>query len=259
MSSLKGTVVATVVVAKGVPPAILLCHTPFNRDRRVLFFWIALLHLMAAVMGHGGDNGDEPPHPFGGVVPPRRRGAAVNNKMHKLYKANSERPLKIVFDINTNMPIGEVYECFIRETWFDFGLIANHPMTSTYWASLNNRICARYRGCTNIAKNRLIDFAADVEVAMAQVPTGIGSAGNKEFRKKQNALVAEVALHTHHIADSGGETLLIGSQYLRRSWDVDVNAFLQNPIFVTAIGDIIRSFKNQVNNDGEDEDEDEET
>ena len=30
------------------------------------FFWIALLHLMAAVMGHGGDGGDEPPHPFGG-------------------------------------------------------------------------------------------------------------------------------------------------------------------------------------------------
>ncbi|CAI9289902.1 unnamed protein product [Lactuca saligna] len=42
--------------------------------------------------------------------------------------------------------------------------------------------------------------------------------------------------------------------------DVDVNAFLQNPTFVMAIGDIIRSFKNQVNaknNDGEDDGEDE--
>ncbi|CAI9276405.1 unnamed protein product [Lactuca saligna] len=42
--------------------------------------------------------------------------------------------------------------------------------------------------------------------------------------------------------------------------DVDVNAFLQNPTFVTAIGDIIRSFKTQVyeeNNDGEDGGEDE--
>ncbi|CAI9298194.1 unnamed protein product [Lactuca saligna] len=31
-----------------------------------VIFWIALLHLMATVMGHGRDGGDEPPHPFGG-------------------------------------------------------------------------------------------------------------------------------------------------------------------------------------------------
>ncbi|XP_052619991.1 uncharacterized protein LOC111899573 [Lactuca sativa] len=265
---------------------------------------------MAAVMGHGGDGGDEPPHPFGGgfgdhqndVVPPKRRGMAVNKKMHKLYKANGERPLKIVFDVNTNMPIGEVYECFIREVgsymwrdigfdkdtwtevseaervgmlqylsrWFDFDAIINHPMASTYWASLNNWICARYRGRKNIAKNRFDDFAGNVEAARAQAPRGMDqqrwnaaidhfltekhqkrSAGNKECRKMQvvknrggtcnygcacfkknlnrlevfhrahvnkigefvdplveeqyNALVAEVALQTHHIADSGGD------------------------------------------------------
>ncbi|CAH1440098.1 unnamed protein product [Lactuca virosa] len=42
---------------------------------------------MAAVMGQGGDGGDEPPHPFGGgfgdhqndVVPPRRRGMATHH------------------------------------------------------------------------------------------------------------------------------------------------------------------------------------
>ncbi|CAI9294086.1 unnamed protein product [Lactuca saligna] len=202
---------------------------------------------MAVVMGHGGDGGDEPPHPFGGgfgddqndVVPPKRRGMAVNKKMHKLYKANGEQPLKIVFDVNTNMPIGEVYECFIREVgsymwrdigfdkdtwterWFDFDAITNHPMVSTYWVSLNNRICARYRGHKNIAKNRFDDFAGNVEAARAQAPRGMD----------------------------------------QQRWnDVDVNAFLQNPGFVTAIGDINRFFKNQVNeenNDGEDGEEDE--
>ena len=58
-------------------------------------------------------------------MPPKRTDTAVNKKMHKLYKANGERPLKIVFDVNTNMPIGEVYECFIREVgsymWRDIG------------------------------------------------------------------------------------------------------------------------------------------
>ncbi|CAI9300840.1 unnamed protein product [Lactuca saligna] len=116
------------------------------------------------------------------------------------------------------------------------------------------------------------------------------SAGNKECRKKQNlnrlevfhrayvnkigefvdplveeqynALVAEVSLQTHHIADSGGDPdtidwITIFEKVLRTRWghDVDVNAFPQNPTFVTAIEDIIRSFKNQVNeenNDGED-------
>ncbi|CAI9288825.1 unnamed protein product [Lactuca saligna] len=39
-------------------------------------------------------------------------------------------------------------------TWFDFRAITNHPMASTYWASLNNQICARYRGRKNNAKNR---------------------------------------------------------------------------------------------------------
>ncbi|CAI9260027.1 unnamed protein product [Lactuca saligna] len=42
--------------------------------------------------------------------------------------------------------------------------------------------------------------------------------------------------------------------------DVDVNAFLQNPAFVTALGDIIRSFSKQVdnatNNDEENDDGD---
>ncbi|CAI9295807.1 unnamed protein product [Lactuca saligna] len=88
---------------------------------------------MVAVMSHGGDGGDEPPHPFGGsfgdhqndVVPLKRRGMAVNKKMHKLFKANGERPLKIEFNVNINMSIGEVYECFIGEVgsdmWRDIG------------------------------------------------------------------------------------------------------------------------------------------
>ncbi|CAI9297471.1 unnamed protein product [Lactuca saligna] len=260
------------------------------------FLWIALLHLMVAVMGHESDGGDEPPHPFGGgfddhqndVVPPRRRDMVVNKQMHKLFKVNGEWPLKIVFDINTNMSIGEVYECFIRDvgsymwwdiafdkdtwtnvfeaerTWFDFGAITNHPMAPTYWASLNNRIW-------------------DVEALRAQAHTG-------EFvdplvEDQYNVLVAEVALQTHHIADSGGDLDTIDwiaifekvlgtrkgrvrgigpkassaagtsapsqwqSQAPQPTQDVDVNAFLQNPTFVTVIGDIIRSFKNKVNNE----------
>ncbi|CAH1449771.1 unnamed protein product [Lactuca virosa] len=70
---------------------------------------------MAVVMGHGGDGGDEPPHPFGGdfgvhqidAIPPRRRGMAVNKKMHRLYEANGRQPLKIIFDRNTFVPIGD--------------------------------------------------------------------------------------------------------------------------------------------------------
>ncbi|XP_042753682.1 uncharacterized protein LOC111908380 isoform X2 [Lactuca sativa] len=154
--------------------------------------------------------------------------------------------------------------------WFDFDAITNHPMAPTYWASLNNRICTRYRGHKNIAKNRLTDFAGDVDVTRARAPMGMDqqhwnatinhfltekhqkrSAANQECRKKQvvknrggtcnygsvcfkknlnrlevfhrahvnkkgefvdplvgeqyNALVAEVALQTHHIADSGGD------------------------------------------------------
>ncbi|CAI9276849.1 unnamed protein product [Lactuca saligna] len=66
------------------------------------------------------------------------------------------------------------------------------------------------------------------------------------------------------IADSGGDPdiidwITIFEKVLgtRRRHDVDVNVFLQNPTFVTTIRDIIRSFKNQVNeenNIGEDED-----
>ncbi|CAI9282487.1 unnamed protein product [Lactuca saligna] len=195
------------------------------------FCWIALLHLMADVMGHGGDGGDEPPHPFDGgfgdhqndVVPPKRRGMAVNKKMHKLYKANGERSLKIVFDVNTNMPIGEVYECFIREVgsymwqdisfdkdtwtkayeaervgmlqylsrWFDFDAITNHPMASTYWAPLNNRICVQYR-------DRKI-----LKTIVLMILQGMWR--QQGLKPLWNALVAEFALQTHHIANSGGD------------------------------------------------------
>ncbi|KAL7604002.1 hypothetical protein Lser_V15G14605 [Lactuca serriola] len=136
----------------------------------------------------------------------------------------------------TRTMIGEVYECFIWEVgsymwrnisfdkdtwtdvfeaervgmlqfllrWFDFDAITNHHMAPTCWASLNNRICARYRGRKNIANNRLIDFAGDVKAARAQAPTGMDrqrwnvaidhfliekhqkrSAGNRECQKKQ--------------------------------------------------------------------------
>ncbi|KAL7603049.1 hypothetical protein Lser_V15G18904 [Lactuca serriola] len=139
-------------------------------------------------------------------------------------------------------------------TFFNMKAITNHPMAPTYWASLNNLICARYRGCKNIVKDRLIDFVGDVEAPRAQAPTGMDrqrwnatidhfliekhqkrSAGNKECQKKQvvknrggtciygsacfkkefvdplvedqyNTLVAEVALQTHHIVKSGGDS-----------------------------------------------------
>ncbi|CAI9298486.1 unnamed protein product [Lactuca saligna] len=193
--------------------------------------------------------------------------------MHKLYKANGERPLKIVFGVNTNMPIGEMYECFIREVgshkwrdigfhkdtwtevskaerigmlqyllrWFDFDAITNHPMASTYWASLNNQICARYRGRKNIAKNRFDDFAGNVEAARVQAPRGMD-------QQRWNAAIDNFLTEKH-------EKRSAGNKEFRKKQDVNVNTFLQNPAFVTAIGDIIRSFKNQVNeenNDGED-------
>ncbi|CAI9279495.1 unnamed protein product [Lactuca saligna] len=67
--------------------------------------------------------------------------------------------------------------------------------------------------------------------------------------------------YTQHVIDSGGDpdsidwiTMFEKLLYARRGNDVDVNASLQNPTFVTTIGDIICSFKNQVNNHGEDED-----
>ncbi|CAH1432458.1 unnamed protein product [Lactuca virosa] len=71
-------------------------------------------------MGHEGDGGDEPPHPFGGdfgvhqidAVPPRRRGMTVNKKMHRLYEANGRQPLKIIFDKNTFVPIGVLVYTF---------------------------------------------------------------------------------------------------------------------------------------------------
>ncbi|CAI9273588.1 unnamed protein product [Lactuca saligna] len=106
-------------------------------------------------------------------------------------------------------------------SWFDFSAITNDPMATTYWALRNNR----------------------------------------------NAVVAEVVLQTHHIADSGGDPdnidwIAIFENVLgtRRRHDVDVNTFIQNPTFVTTIGDIIHSFKNQVNeenNDAKDDGEDE--
>ncbi|CAI9270101.1 unnamed protein product [Lactuca saligna] len=86
---------------------------------------------MVVVMGHGGDGGDEPSHPFSGnfgvhqidVVPHRRRGVAVNKKMCRLYETNSRWPLKIIFDRNTFVSIGDVYKCFIPEVgsyiWHD--------------------------------------------------------------------------------------------------------------------------------------------
>ncbi|CAI9282197.1 unnamed protein product [Lactuca saligna] len=101
----------------------------------------------------------------------------------------------------------------------------------------------------------------------------------------QNALVAEVALKTQHIIDFGGDLNSIDwialfeevlgarrghvrgigpkpsiagrsaptqchsqSQTPQPTQDVDVNAFLQNPTFVTTLGDINRSFSKQVDN-----------
>ncbi|CAI9260610.1 unnamed protein product [Lactuca saligna] len=178
-------------------------------------------------------------------------------------------------------------------TWFDFGAITNDPMPPVYWASLNNQICMRYRGRKNIAKTRLTGFEGDVEATRAQAHVGMDlhrwsdaidhfltekhkkrSAGNKECRKKQVVKNhGGTYQYTHHITDSSGDTDTIdwitilekvldtqrghvrdiGPKHFS-SADVNVNAFLQNPAFVTAIGNIIRSFKNQVNNDEDDAD-----
>ncbi|CAI9296466.1 unnamed protein product [Lactuca saligna] len=109
--------------------------------------------------------------------------------MHKLFATNDNRPLKMVFDINTNMLIGEVYKCFI----WDVGSYMRRDI--------------------GFDKDTWTDVSEAERVGMLQ--------------------------------------------YLS---DVDVNVFLQTPTFVMTIGDIIRSFKNQINdeenNDGEDEDED---
>ncbi|CAI9284944.1 unnamed protein product [Lactuca saligna] len=260
---------------------------------------------MAAMMGHGGDGGDKPPHPFGGdfgvhqidAVPPRRRGMAVNKKMHRLYEANGRQPLKIIFDRNTFVPIGDVYECFIREVgsyiWRDIALDKNT------WKEVPEddrngmfTYLSRYRGRKNIAKSKFIDMLEGAEAARARPPVGMDSTRwsatidhfltdthckrssvNKECRKKQvvknrggtcsyssasfkNNLNKLEVFHRAHV-NKQGEFVdpLVEEQY-----DVDVNAFLQNPVFVTALGDIIRSFSKQVdnatNNDEENDDGD---
>ncbi|CAH1417000.1 unnamed protein product [Lactuca virosa] len=322
------------------------------------FFWVALVHLMAAVMGHGGDGGDEPPHPFGrdfGVhqidaVPPRRRdeetkrrrGMTVNKKMHRLYEANGRQPLKIIFDMNTFVPIGDVYECFIREvgsyiwrdialdkntwkevpgadrngmftylsTYSDFQAISNDPDARILWASLNHRICQRVnKECRKkqVVKNRggtcsygsasFKNNLNKLEVFHRAHVNKQGEFVDPLVEQQYNALVAEVALQTQHIADFGGDPNSIDwialfekvldarrghvrgigpkpsvagtsaptqwhsqSQTPQQTQDVDVNVFLQNPAFVTALGDIIRSFSKQVdnatNNDEENDDGD---
>ncbi|CAI9282837.1 unnamed protein product [Lactuca saligna] len=175
-------------------------------------------------------------------------------------------------------------------TWFDFGAISNDLQTPVYWASLNNRIYTWYRGHKPIAKTRFTDFEGDVEAARAQAPDGMDlqcwsdtidhflidkhkkrSTNNKECRKMQvvknrggtcnygsgcfkNNLNILEAFHRGHVNIQGKFVdLLVEDQY-----DVDINAFLQNLKFVNAIGDILRSFKNQINkeqnNDVEDED-----
>ncbi|CAI9264069.1 unnamed protein product [Lactuca saligna] len=110
--------------------------------------------------------------------------------------AKGKQPMKITFDINTHTPIGEVYECFIREVgsymWRDIAF------DKDTWKEVSEAkrvgmfqylsICARYRGRKHTAKTRFIDFEWDVEGARIQAP-----------------IVVEVALQTHHIADSGGD------------------------------------------------------
>ncbi|CAI9284938.1 unnamed protein product [Lactuca saligna] len=71
--------------------------------------------------------------------------------------------------------------------------------------------------------------------------------------------IAEVAPET----EPGRDQLY---HYLSYGWlcggiieDVDVNTFLEKPTFVMAIGDIILSFKNQVNNEENNDEEDEDT
>ncbi|CAI9264071.1 unnamed protein product [Lactuca saligna] len=79
-----------------------------------------------------------------------------------------------------------------------------------------------------------------------------------------NALVVEVALQTHHIADSGGDAhyinwivifeKVLGARRghvrgIRPKPPSTAGCFSSNPAFVMAIGNIICSFKNQVNNE----------
>ncbi|CAI9282219.1 unnamed protein product [Lactuca saligna] len=240
------------------------------------------------------------------------------------------------------MSIGEVYECFIREvgsymwrdigfdketwndvskaervcmfqylsTWFDFGAITNDPMTTTYWAPLNNQICAQYRGRKNVEKYRLTGSIGDVEAARAQAPTEKHqkrSVGNKKIRKKQvvknregtcsydsacfkknlNRFEAFHRAHVNkkdefvdplvedkygtrrgHVRGIGPKPFSVAGTSTSSQWqsqsqapqptqDVNVKTFLHNPTFVTAIRDIIRSFKNQVNNEENNDEEDE--
>ncbi|CAI9292961.1 unnamed protein product [Lactuca saligna] len=157
---------------------------PEGRVSRMSFFWIALLNLMVVVMGHGGDGGNKPPHQFSRGfndhqinVPPKRKGMA---------------------------------------TLFDFGAITNYPMGPVYWASLNNRICAQYRGLKNVAKTRLTGSEGVVEVERAQAPTvkqNLNSIEafhrghvNKQVEFFDHLVVDQyVALQTHHIVGSSSD------------------------------------------------------
>ncbi|CAI9259448.1 unnamed protein product [Lactuca saligna] len=70
-------------------------------------------------------------------------------------------------------------------------------------------------------------------------PYGYGSAC---FKNNLNRLEA---FHHMHVSKKGEFV----DHLVEYQYDVDVNASLQNPEFVTVIGDIIRSFKNQDNNE----------
>ncbi|CAI9263067.1 unnamed protein product [Lactuca saligna] len=199
--------------------------------------------LTTAVMGHGGDGGDEPPHPFD-----------ANFGVHQIDS----------LDKNTwkEVPEADRNGMFTYlSTYFDFQAISNDLDARILWASLNHRICLRYRGSKNIAKGKFIDMLEGVEAARARSPC------INNLCEMQNTLVYEVSLQTQYIADSGGDPnsidwislfeKVLGAQ---RGHDVDVNAFLQNPVFVMANEDIIRSFSKQVdnatNNDEENDDRD---
>ncbi|CAI9275692.1 unnamed protein product [Lactuca saligna] len=227
----------------------------------VSFFWVALVHLMAAVMGHGGDGGDEPPHPFGGDFGVHQIDARWSATIdHFLTDTHCKRS-----SVNK--------ECRKKQ------VVKNRGGTCSYGsASFKNNL------------NKL-------EVFHRAHVNKQGEFVDPLVEEQYNALVAEVALQTQHIADSGGDPNSIDwialfekvlgarrghvrgigpkpsvvgtsaptqwqsqSQTPQPTQDVDVNAFLQNPVFVTALGDIIRSFSKQVdnatNNDEENDDED---
>ncbi|CAH1444175.1 unnamed protein product [Lactuca virosa] len=161
---------------------------------------------MAAVMGHGGDGGDKPPHPFGGdigvhqidAVPPRRR-CMVGSYMWR----------DIDLDKNTWKEVPEANRNGMftyLSTYFDFQAISNDSDARILWESLNHRICQRYRGRKNRAKDKFIDMLEGAEAARAQPPHPPGmdstrwsatidhfltdthckrSSLNKEYRKKQ--------------------------------------------------------------------------